>query len=223
MRILPEAIDVSNQVAKKLVDNGGRAADGGISLPFLGSMVAAAGDGHHCDIGTLYGASALTAALVKQKMKFDGLVYCIDPYDKETRDAKIQPQAGIQGNVSATPEEFWKNVDDFGVRDRIRLVQKPSHPWPDELKDVVFASAYIDGDHIGRGPWNDFENLRGRTTGYIGADNVEEEYPDVVDAMLRAADTDDWFCYYKNITFMALRRVHPSRTTPWHPGFLLTL
>ena len=223
MRVIPEAIDISNQVAKKLVDNGGRAADGGISLPFLGSMVAAAGDGHHCDIGTLYGASALTAALVKQKMKFDGLVYCIDPYDKETRDAKIKPQDGIQGNVSATPEEFWKNVDDFGVRDRIRLVQKVSHPWPDELKDVVFASAYIDGDHTGKGPWNDFENLRGRTTGYIGWDNVEESYPDVVAAVLRAADTDDWFLYFKNIVFSALRRVQPARENPEYPYQVLVL
>ena len=59
---------------------------------------------------------------------------------------------------------------------------------------------------------NDFENLRGRTTDYIGCDNFEEEYAAVVDAMLKAANTEDWFLYYKNLTFMALRRIMPRRS-----------
>lgn len=221
MRILPEAIDVANLVVKHLVDKKQRAADNGISLPFLASMVATAGHGDHCDIGTLYGASALVAALVKEKMKYSGIVYCIDPYDAEKRDANVVAPPGLLGNLSATPEEFWSNVDDFKLRDRIRLIQKPSHPWPEELKDNVFASAYIDGDHTGKMPWNDFENLRGRTTGYIGTDNYEEGYPDVVGAILKAADTEDWFIFYKNLIFISLRRIMPERQDPNYSPIVL--
>jgi hypothetical protein len=211
MRVFTKALELTGQINAVLVKNGGRAADDGVSLPFLGSMVALAGDGNHVDIGSLYGASAIMAALMKKDQNLAGTVYCIDPYDAATRNLAVLPAPGIKGNVSATPEEFWKNVEEFDVKDRIKLIRKVSHPWPEELKDTVFASAYIDGDHKGESPWNDFENLRGRVTKYIGCDNYEEEYPDVVNAMWKAMDTEDWTLFYKNITFVALRRVLPSR------------
>jgi len=211
MRIISEAVRMSHEITSVLEKNGGRAADSGISLPFLGSMVYLAGDGDHADIGSLYGASAIMAAKVKEHFNLKGTVYAIDPYDPVTRETQAAPQVGMVGNLSATPEEFWKNVEEFGLKDRIRLIQKKSHPWPEELKDAVFASAYIDGDHKGHGPWNDFLNLRGRVTQYIGCDNYEEEYPDVVDAMWKALNTEDWFLFYKNITFVAIRRILPSR------------
>src|SRR3990167_7392908 len=211
MRIISETVKFTHEINDVLVKNGGRAADGGMSLPFLGSMVYLAGDGDHVDIGTLYGASAIMAALIKKRFKLKGTVYAIDPYDPVTRETQAAPQPGIQGNLSATPEEFWKNVEEFGLKDRIKLVQKNSNPWPEELRDAVFASAYIDGNHTGDFPFNDFLNLRGRVSNYIGCDNYEEDYPDVVDAMWKAMNTEDWFLYYKNITFIALRRILPSR------------
>ena len=52
------------QIATTVVNNiEGRAADGGASLPYLISMAIAAGPGDHCEIGTLFGASALSVAL----------------------------------------------------------------------------------------------------------------------------------------------------------------
>jgi len=211
MRILSEAVKTAREINGILVKNGGRAADEGVSLPFLGSMVALSGDGNHVDIGSLYGASAIMAAITKKRLGLGGDVYAIDPYDPITREAQAQPQPGMKGNLGATPEEFWKNVEEFEVKDRVRLIRKVSHPWPEELKDTIFASAYIDGDHRGEGPWNDFLNIRGRVTNYIGCDNYEEEYPDVVDAMWKAMNTEDWFLYYKNINFVALRRIIPAR------------
>ena len=212
MRIISETVQLSHEIANILVKNGGRAADEGLSLPFLGSMVYLAGDGDHLDIGTLYGASAIMAGLVKKKFNLKGIVYCIDPYDPVTREAQAVAQPNMLGKLSATSEELWRNVEEFDLKDRVKLVQKRSHPWPDELKDNVFASAYIDGDHNGEGPWNDFLNLRGRVTQYIGCDNYEEEYSDVVDAMVKAMDTEDWFLFYKNVTFVALRRLVPPRS-----------
>lgn len=211
MRILPETIKMTREITEALVKSGGRAADGGISLPFLGSMVFLAGNGHHVDIGSLYGASAIVAGLVKVQFNLEGTIYCIDPYDAEIRNATVRGGPELQGKVSATPEEFWKNVEQFGLKDRVKLIQKNSHPWPEELKDTVFASAYIDGEHAGDTPLNDFYNLRGRVTQYIGCDNYEESYPDVVAAMATGMQTDDWFLFYKNLAFVSLRRILPAR------------
>ena len=219
MRILPEAIEISKSLVNGLAERGGRAADNGLSLPFLFSMVAMAGDGDHVDIGSLYGASAIGAALIKKELGFTGDVYCIDPYDQETRDATVKSRSGMNNPVSATADELMANAEFFGVE--LKLTKQKSYPWPEELEDNVFASAYIDGDHIGNGPLNDFESLRGRTTGYIGTDNYEEEYPDVVSSMIFAVDTEDWFLYYKNLVFVALRRVLPARSDQNYPSDIL--
>ena len=211
MRIISEAVAIGHEISNVLEKNGGRAADSGLSLPFVGSMVYLAGDGDHVDIGTLYGASAIMAALIKKKFNLKGTVYAIDPYDPVTRQVQAAAQSGMIGNLSATPEEFLKNVEELDVKDRVVLIQKNSHPWPEDLKDNVFASAYIDGDHQGETPWNDFLSLRGRVTHYIGYDNYEEEYPDVVEATIKAMNSEDWFLFYKNYVFVALRRLVPPR------------
>lgn len=219
MRILPEAIEVAEEITKNIE---GRAADMGLALPFIGSMVAAAGDGDHVEIGTLYGASAIAAALIKKKLGLKGKVYCIDPYDKETRDKNVHLSgSGAKGEISATPEEFFENAKRFDVD--LTLIQEYSDPWPEKLKDNVFATAYIDGDHTGDAPWRDFENLRGRVTDYIGTDNYEEEYPDVVAAMHKAMNTEDWFLYYKNLTFVALRKIMPYRSDQTQPFSIMAL
>jgi len=210
MRVSVKALEIADQVVKNIE---GRAADGGISLPFIAAMVEAGPDGNHVDIGSLFGASAIAAALMKQHLGHKGKVYCIDPYDPKERAKNVVPHnEKVAELLSGTPKELKENAKKFGVE--LELVQAYSYPWPDKLKDVVFATAYIDGDHIKDMPWNDFESLRGRTTDYIGFDNFEEEFADVVAAALRAADSDDWFLYYKNITFLALRRILPHRSDP---------
>ena len=224
MRISPLALETATEVAKYFTEQQqagkGRAADAGISLPYIAAMVENADDGNHVDIGSLFGASAITAALMKKKLGHEGKVYCIDPYNDEARQAAVSASTEqVQQLLSGTPEALMKNAEAMGVE--LELIQKESHPWPAELEDVTFATAYIDGDHKGDAPWNDFENLRGRTFGYIGTDNFEEEYPDVVAAMLKATDTEDWFLYYKNYIFLALRRVLPNRSSQIEPFVLL--
>jgi hypothetical protein len=227
MRITKESIDIAGRVVAEIAANGGRAADGGISLPFLISMAQAAGDGDHVDIGTLYGASvgtlygasAIGVALMKKETGQKGDVYCIDPYDDETRDANVHGNEGLSTPVSASEEALMHNAEHFGVE--LKLIKKYSHPWPEELEENTFASAYIDGDHVADGPRNDFNNLAGRVSGYIGTDNFEEEYPDVVASMLEAMDTDEWFLLYKNLIFIALRRVLPMRSDETYPQIVL--
>ena len=210
MRIHPKAIEVSKNVLQNL---NGRSADGGISLPWLAAMVAAAGDGDHCEIGSLFGASAIAAALIKKELGHSGKVICIDPYTpRDTVDMGNIPE-GLQ---EGTAEALMANAEAFEVE--LELVQKSSQPWPEELADAVFVSAFIDGNHLDDYPWKDFEELAKRTTGYIAFDNFEEAYPDVMDAALKAASGRDWKIYYKNHIFIALRRTLPSRGegTPLH-------
>ena len=220
MRILPESVEIAGKIVQGLAERGGRAADNGISLPMVLSMVAAAGDVDHVDIGSLYGASAIGAALIKQERGLKGDVYCIDPYDEVTRDQQVLAP-GMDSPISATAEELLSNAEHFGVE--LTLIEKESHPWPEELEDNVFASAYIDGDHLGEAPLRDFENLRGRTTMYIGTDNYEEEYPDVIKSMIHAFDTEDWTLWYKSLVFVAIRRILPARSDPYAPFQRLAL
>ena len=215
MRVSEKAVEIAMKVTKEI---GGRAADSGVSLPFIAAMVEAAPDGDHVDIGSLFGASAITAALMKKELGHKGKVYCIDPYEKRTvkRGENITPEL-LEGN----PEALMENAEKFEVK--LTLIQERSDPWPEKLKGATFVTAYIDGDHMGDAPWIDFENLRGRTTGYIGCDNYEEEYADVVEALWKAMNTDDWFLLYKNITFVALRRILPGRSDPTAPFQMMSL
>ncbi len=219
MKITELSIDISARVVNGLGKSGGRAADGGISLPFLISMAQQAGDGDHVDIGSLYGASAIGVALMKKEAGLEGDVYCIDPYNTEKRDQVVHAAGEMQSDVSASAEALMANAEQFEVE--LKLVQAVSDPWPEELEDNTFVSAYIDGDHTGDGPTRDFENLRGRVSGYIGTDNFEEEYPDVVKSMLYAADSEDWFILYKNLIFIAIRRIMPMRSDQVYPQAML--
>lgn len=219
MRVTPKSAEIAENVVKNIE---GRAADVGISLPFVASMVAAAPDGDHVEIGALFGASAIAAALMKKELGHKGKVYCIDPYDAEERAKYVSGNTPeVEATLSGTPELLMENAKKFGVE--LELVQAYSDPWPEELKDNTFVTAYVDGDHLGEIPWKDFENLRGRVTDYIAFDNFEEEYPDVVDAAIKAANSDDWFLYYKNLSFLALRRILPARTDQTAPFQLLSL
>jgi len=204
VRIHPAAIVSAKTVVQNL---NGRSADGGLSLPWLGSMVAAAGPGNHLDIGSLFGASAITAALVKKELKHSGKVYCLDPY--EPRDPSMKPPNMPDALFNATGEALMHNAEKLGVE--LELIQKKSQPWPEELDKVLFSSAFVDGDHKNGAPWLDFQECAKRTSGYIGIDNCEEGYPDVVDAMVKAMQTNEWFLYFKNNLFVALRRTLPTR------------
>ena len=218
MRIHPIALEAAAEITKGFASNTleGRAADAGASLPWLASMVAAAGPGDHVDIGSLFGASAITAALVKKKLKLDGLVYCIDPF--LPRQLVAMPPGMDPKIFEGNPEALMRNAEKAGVE--LKLIQKSSDPWPDELKDLVFASAYIDGSHIDGMPKKDFLNLRGLVTSYIGWDNYDESYADVLNAANFSFSNEcpDWSLYYKNFTFLAVRRSIDSlfRNVPGH-------
>lgn len=190
----------------------GRAADAGVSLPWLACMVAQARDGDHVDIGTLFGASALVVALTKKNLGHKGKVYCIDPYIP--RQMVSYRQDIPEDDKEGTPEKLMRNAEALGVE--LTLIQKKSYPWPDELLNSRFSTAYIDGDHWSEAAYRDFRNVAMRTANYIGFDNYEEGFPDVQSAAHRVILTGDWRVFFKNASFIAFRRVvnDPERKIP---------
>ena len=113
MRISEQAIEISKNIVNNIE---GRAADHGLSLPFLIGMIEAAPDGDHVDIGSLFGASAIAVALRKKELGHEGKVYCIDPYDSEERAVQVVPGPGLDPNlVSGNPEALMENAKKFDV------------------------------------------------------------------------------------------------------------
>ena len=209
-------VDIARRVIKGFDDGNfyGRAADGGISLPALSTMIMAAGHGDHVDIGSLFGASSIAAALTKKEAGWGGTVYCIDPYT----DRRQQGVAFFPGRdprlLDGAPEHLEANVKAAGLEwgKDVVLIHKLSHPWPDELKDEKFVSAYIDGNHLAPFPWQDWLNVSERTQNLIAFDNVEEEYPDVIAAFVKAQQNPEWIVFYKSEIFGVLRRRLPPRS-----------
>ena len=207
MYIFEKAFQIAGYITQNIE---GRAADGGSNLPYLISMAIAAGPGNHCETGTLFGASAVAVALAKKEWGFPGKVYCIDPY--LPRDVAVNPNANVApGTLDGKPEILANNAVKFGVEDRIVLMHAKSQPFPTPLLNEKFVSAYIDGDHMGQMPWWDFMELSRRTEHYIAFDNYEESYPSVENAVIRAINAGDWHLFYKNSSFVALRKINPSQ------------
>ena len=180
----------------------GYPADNGISLPWVCQMALNAGAGDHLEIGTSWGASAIAVALTKRAAGLPGRVYCIDPYPavrqaKMSKGLKTASISGVRRNFKAA------EVD-------VTIIRASSDPFPDKLKDKRFVSSYIDGDHLGDMPYKDLLACAERTQHFIGVDNYEEGYPDVLNAVHKFAAKREWNLYFKNFLFVAFRtEQHP--------------
>ena len=163
---------------------------GGRSLPDVARL--AARDGDHVEIGSLFGASARVAAGVKTKYEYTGTVYCIDPMEFDSHEACIR----LEGNDSQKMmlrEQFQIFSDATkAYGDRIRLIRKPSYPWPLE-DDQRFVTAFIDGWHYGDGPLNDAKKLVDVVSEMILLDDVVPGYPDVYKAFQYLCSCPRWF------------------------------
>jgi len=180
----------------------GYPADNGISLPWICQMAVNAGAGDHLEIGTSWGASAIAVALAKRAAGLPGKVYCIDPYPKK-RVAKLKGNLK-QATISAARRNFKAAEVD------VTIIRASSDPFPKKLEDKRFVSSYIDGQHLGDMPYKDLMACAKRTQHFIGVDNYEEGYPDVLDAVHKFAAQREWNLYFKNFLFVAFRtEQHP--------------
>ena len=136
---------IYNHVKSNMV---GRIATDTICANIL-QFVCHVSSGDHLEIGSLWGGTAILAGLSR-----DCTVYCIDPLTDEE-----------SSSYKATPEGFKKNLTKFGV-DAVLMRQK-SNPWPDEIKDMEFGTAFIDGSHKKESVLWDWNHVKKITRQYV--------------------------------------------------------
>jgi hypothetical protein len=176
--------EIAARVHKEIV---GRVADSVDSLVNTGQYLR---KGDHLEIGTLFGGSAIFAALVKQDPELAGKVVCIDPldgyYNNHPKGGPIDKGTGL----SPSRELVEQNAEHFGVE--LEIVQALSDPFPLQLMGRVFSTAYIDGDHWGDMPSRDWRNVKDIVTDFVIFDNYDRRHPAVRMAAENAAADPGW-------------------------------
>jgi len=96
---------------------------------------AAAHNGDHLELGTLYGATAIMVALTKMTLGYNGKVYCVDNFSY--RPEGPEPSADL----------VMENAKKFGVENYIVLLEGDTYPLPPDIINRHYESAYIDAAH----------------------------------------------------------------------------
>ena len=208
---------MNTEITSKVVDEVLRTLIGwpgarGRSLRTVGGLVAEfGGDGNHVEIGSLFGASALVACMIKIELKSPGTVYCIDPmiFDEHEYCVRIDGNESQKILLRHHHQIFIDNTRWAGSR--INLIKKRSYPWP-LSKDQRFSTAFVDGWHYDDGPMNDVKTLVDVVDNAILLDDVTENYPDIYRAFLYMCSHPDWFLGHKDQgTAMFYRRKRPTK------------
>lgn len=179
---------------------------------YLAWAIAQAGRGDHLEIGTLHGGTAILAMLVKQQFGLGGHVMCVDPLDGYYKGTQFECAVDWVSKIPVTPDTLRGNIQAFGFQGMIHFVQAKSIPWPEELGGHTFASAFIDGDHWGEAPLQDWLNVKDRVGRMIVFDNNDgATHPAVVKAVEHAKQDPQWKCVLeRGITAVFERVAFPS-------------
>lgn len=145
---------LENEIKKKMV---GEYQMWGDQVGLLAQVVECAGDGDHLDIGTMWGGSAILAALVKKEMGLGGMVYTIDPLDKCFFEENKWYLSSHKDPIIPTVEQALENFQMFAVEDRVVFKQGKASYWPFP-SDWRPTSALIDGAHDFDSVLNDWSN-----------------------------------------------------------------
>ena len=177
------------------------------SIEVLMEYVLKAGGGNHLEIGTLFGGSAIAVALAKVRNNQSGVVVCVDPLDgfyMDNEDMKEykDPLTGLP----ITPDSLFANIDTFGVGNKI-MVMKSRSDAVANLIGMQFTTAYIDGDHWGNVPANDWNMVKDLVSHYVIFDNWDDRYPDVERACILANMELGWTCVYKQGISYVVERI----------------
>ena len=133
----------------------------------LAQAVANAGDGNHLEIGSLFGGSAILAALTKKKYGLSGEIHCIDDGDMTLEDY-------IQNNAYV-----------FRVEDMLTVYKGHSNPFP-LPQSMRFASTLIDAGHEYPDCYSDWRNAKEITDKYIIFHDYDPSHMGVVEVAKEA-------------------------------------
>lgn len=141
----------------------------------------------HIEIGTMFGGTAILAALAKKAKGGSGKVLVVDPLTKHGYYGGRDDQTGIR----PTSGIFWENAKRFGVEHMLELHDQPSYPFPYAIQGLCMT-AFIDGCHDHPIVFHDWLNIRKRAAGYVLFDNVDKAHPDVIDVWGFAQHDPEW-------------------------------
>ena len=161
----------------------------GNSLPDVMGLVQV--DGHHVEIGSLFGASALAAAWSKSLGGWEGDIYCIDPmvFDEHEYCVRAEGNKSQKLLLANQKQLFLDNTKKFP---NIKLIQARSDPWPLD-ENLEIATIFIDGWHYGEGPITDARNAVARAKKAVMLDDIVPEYVDVYKAFKWLCAESGWF------------------------------
>lgn len=146
--------------------------------------------GDYIEIGTLWGASAIFAALVHKLYDIPGKVYAIDPM--------IGYYGGDDGTRRPTIKDFINNTKRFSVN--VELVQAYSDPFP---LNVMASVVLIDGNHSAEWVEKDWKNSKQHSSRFV----IFHDYNDPVISNY-IERIDDWKIWKKCETMAVLERKH---------------
>ncbi len=116
--------------------------------------------GDHLEIGVLHGGSAILSAYAKKLLGQEGDIYGVDPFPGWIPERTPKPPP-------PTLEAAERNVSLHDHDDRVFLYQGYHPPLPPELRNMRFASAFIDGEHTFFSVLADWENIKDKVYGII--------------------------------------------------------
>lgn len=169
----------------------GRIADDKNNVNYLLETVKEAGDGNYLEIGVLHGGSLCAVALLKKELKHAGRCYGVDPLDGYYTDyMDVRKRGKLIDPVTKLPvdlETVNENIKRFRL-DNVSLIVERSKGL--RFNDLKFAVSYIDGDHWGDAPLEDWHTVKDATQKFVIFDNSDN--PDVRRACDAAKSDQDW-------------------------------
>ena len=171
----------------------------------LAQAIGYAGRGLYVEFGALYGGSAILAAKVRNKFWSNaGPVVAVDifqDYYGNRKDPKTP-------HVTISPQTLIHNAERHGVLKDLVIVTGKSYPLPPEIRSLNFPTSivFIDADHEGNGPINDFYSARLLNPSYVVFHDYSPDYPDVVRACQTSGATYDYDIVHISGTMCVMKR-----------------
>jgi len=109
----------------------------------------------HLEIGSRIGASAIIASGYTES------ITCIDPMESL---GPVPETEGVMYELKDLGIEkyFWLNMDRWGITDKVELIVALSFPFPADLEDRTWDTAFVDGIHTVEGMYQDMKSLEHR-------------------------------------------------------------
>lgn len=173
----------------------------------LVKMVSIPGD--HVELGTLWGGTAILAALAKKRANVPGDVFTVD-FMKGGYWENGDPS--LPSLAKPTEKAVYDNLAAFGVSNRVTVVKAASHPWP-LGSDVHPSTVLIDCGHSYEAAKQDWENVRALNPQFIAFHDVNPKtHPGVYQVVeeILANDRDYLFAAKAGTMVVMSRKQEPE-------------